>query len=176
MKEIKNQRGFATLEIILAVTILGIFSAVAVPNMARILDKVCLDYEMKHLYSDLNLARSIGKSSTFSGGIFTNVENNQQKIEFWIYSGEYTTVSARNRYQIMRPSIAASPYYRHNLTNGVMLEFYAGEAMQKITFNNRSRYDNWSKTLELTVNKSKNKIGAQIKFDSVGRWRGEYVK
>ena len=90
----KNQNGFATLEIILVIGIIAIFSTVAVPKMARILDKVALDYELKHLYSDLNFARSIGKSSTFDGGIFPSGFDNtgNGQIEFWIYSRKlYTT-------------------------------------------------------------------------------------
>ena len=166
MKEIKNQRGFSTLEIILVVSIIGIFAGVAVPKMARTVDKVCLDYEMKHLYSDLNLARSIGKTSTFNGGIFPYIENAQHSIEFWIYCGEYTTVSARNRYQIMRLSVTSSPYYRHNLSNDIKLEFNRGNEVLKIDFSK-------SQTIDL---KSKYGDSAQIKIDTVGRVRGEYVK
>lgn len=170
MKEIKNQRGFSTLEIILVVSIIGIFSTVAVPKMTRLVDKVCLDYEMKHLYSDLNLARSVGKSSTFHGGIFPDIEDSQHKLEFWIYGKNYTTATARNRYQIMRSSVSA---YRHHLTNNINLDLLHGNALQKFTFNNQNRYDEWSKTIELDL---KSKPVAVIYFDSVGRWRGSYVK
>ena len=174
MNKLNNQRGFATLEIILVAAIIGIFSTIAVPKMARILDKAYLDYELKHLYSDLNFARSLGKSSTFNGGIF-ELENTQPEIQFWIYSRYYSNVSARNRYQIMRPSVTSSPRYRHNLLNGVELEFKTGNAMQKITFNNQTRYDNWNKTLEFSLNPDfVNKIEAEVRFDSVGRWRGTY--
>lgn len=174
MNKLNNQRGFATLEIILVAAIIGIFSTIALPKMARILDKAYLDYELKHLYSDLNFARSIGKSSNVNGGIF-ELDDVNHKIEFWIYSRKYTTASARNRYQIMRPSVTSSHYYRHNLANGVELEFKTGNAMQKITFNNQTRYDNWSKTLEFSLNPDfVNKIEAEVRFDSVGRWRGTY--
>ena len=167
MKEIKNQRGFSTLEIILVVGIIAIFSTVAVPKMARILDKVCLNYEMKHLYSDLNFARSIGKSSNFNGGIFTDFENAAKyKIEFWLYGEEYSSVAAKNHYQIMRPSVSSSPYYRHNLSNDIKLEFNRGNEVLKIDFSK-------SQTIDL---KSKYGDSAQIKIDTVGRVRGEYVK
>lgn len=164
MNEIKNQCGFSSLEIILVVAIIGIFSTVAVPKMARILDKVCLDYEMKHLYSELNLARSIGKSSTFKNPL--GGEASQQSVELWIYSKNYGNANARNRYQIMRQSLTASPYFRHNLSNDIKLEFTRGNEILKINFSE-------SKTINLN---SKYGDSAQIKIDTVGRVRGEYVK
>ena len=180
MNNIKNQRGFATLEIILVLSIIGIFSGVAVPKMARILDKVCLDYEMKHLYSDLNFARSLGKSSTFGvgAGALSGIEaDGVGEISFWIYHNDYSNVSARNRYQIMRTSISSSPYYRHNLSNGVKIEIKTNGTAKKLTFNHRTRYDNWSQTVDINVNELKNqKTGAIVFFDSVGRWRGTYYE
>ena len=177
MKEIKNQRGFSTLEMLLVVSIIGIFSTVAVPKMARIVDKVCLDYEMKHLYSDLNFARSLGKSATFKTAIFKDIYDSQQRIEFWIYGKNYNSATAKNRYQIMRPAVTSSPYYRHNLTNGIELDFKHSNIIQQFAFDNQSHYKDLdkvnSKTLTLI---SKFDHRAEIYFDSVGRWRGKYVK
>ncbi len=170
----KNQNGFATLEIILVIGIIAIFSTVAVPKMARILDKVALDYELKHLYSDLNFARSIGKSSMIDDGIFNTFKNTGNgQIEFWLYSRKYGNANFRNRYQIRRPAVTSSVYYRHKFINNVNFEFKNGDLMDKITFNNPSRYSSGSNTITLT---SKYGNSAQIKFDSVGRWRGTYVK
>lgn len=174
----KNQNGFATLEIILVIGIIAIFSTVAVPKMARILDKVALDYELKHLYSELNFARSIGKSSMIDDGIFNTFNNTGSgQIEFWLYSRNYSNSNMRNRYQIMRQAVTSSVYYRHKFINNVNFEFKNGELMDKITFNNKSRYDNWSKTLQFSSNPNLvNKTTAEVTFDSVGRWRGTYVK
>ena len=174
MKEINNQRGFSSLEIILVVAIIGIFSTVAVPKMARILDKVCLDYELKHLYSELNLARSIGKSSTFTSSFG---EASQQSVELWIYSKNYGSVNARNRYQIMRQSINAGlKFYQHNLSNDIKLEFNHGNEVLKINFNNPSRYSTNNKNVGNLELKSKYGNSAYIIFDSVGRWRGAYER
>ena len=174
----KNQNGFATLEIILVIGIIAIFSTVAVPKMARILDKVALDYELKHLYSELNFARSIGKSSMIDDGIFNTFNNTGSgQIEFWIYSRKYGNANFRNRYQIRRPAVTSFVYYRHKLTNGVELEIVKSyDTMEKVTFNNKSRYDNWSKTLQFSSSSKLNKTTAEVTFDSVGRWRGTYVK
>ena len=174
MNKIEQQRGFATLEIILALAIVGIFATFAAPKMARIVDKSCLDYEMKHLYSDLNFARSLGKSSTFNPGIFTDVEKNQQKIEFWIYGKNY---GGNNRYQIMRQAVTSSPYYRHNLENDITIDFNHSNLVKKIEFDNHSHYKDLDKDSSQTVT-IKSKFGYETKmvFDSVGRWRGTYEK
>lgn len=175
MNKMKNQRGIATLEIILALAILGIFATFAAPKMTRNLDKACLDYEMKHLYSDLNFARSLGKSSTFQPGIFTDVEENQQKIQFWIYGKNYG--GSNNRYQIMRQAVSSSPYYRHNLCNDIVLDFLHSDSIKRIAFDNHSYYRDIDKDSSLTV-VLKSKFGYETKiiFDSVGRWRGTYEK
>ena len=173
-----NQNGFATLEIILILGIIAIFSTVTLPKISRILDKVVLNYELKHLYSELNLARSIGKSSMIEGGIFNTFDNTGNgQVEFWLYSRNYSNSNMKNSYQIMRPVVSSysTYYYRHKFTNNINFEFKNGELMEKITFNNRSRYDNWSKTLQFSSNpKLLNKIEAEVTFDSVGRWRGSY--
>ncbi len=167
MNNLKNQRGFATLEILLVAAIITILSTVAVPKMARILDKVCLDYELKHLYSDLNFARSIGKSSSVNGGIF-QLEKTYNPVEFWIYSKNYSNVSARNRYQIMRPAVTGLPYYRHNLSNEINLSLnMSGEYGTPLKINCYV----FSEHRTITLN-SKFGDKAEIRLDTVGRIRG----
>ena len=169
----KNQNGFANLEIILILGIIAIFSTVAVPKMARILDKVALNYELKHIYSELNLARSLGKSSTYNGWAFPDSKS-QQKVQLRLYGKYYNSDALKNVYQIRRPSApSASAHYFHRLTNGITLDFSGGDKVLSIEFDNPGRYSSGSKTLTLT---SKYEDSAQIVFDTVGRWRGKYVK
>ena len=175
----KNQNGFATLEIILVIGIIAIFSTVAVPKMARILDKVALDYELKHLYSDLNFARSIGKSSTTNDAIFNSQILSDGSVGIYFHK-------RTDNYEIQRTNLSFKDY-NHKLSNGIDLDYdsnltfftLSGVSYKTvsidypITFNNPSRYSNGSNTITLT---SKFGYSAQIKFDSVGRWRGTYVK
>ena len=174
-----NQNGFATLEIILIIAIIAILSTVAVPKMARILDKVALNYEMKHLYSELNLARSIGKSSNFNASIFNGQINSDGSAGLYINK-------STNSYEIKRNNLNVFSY-SHNLSNGIKLSFnsnltffsLSGAQVKivsneyPITFENPSRYSGGSNTITLT---SKYEDSAQIVFDTVGRWRGKYVK
>ena len=57
------QRGIATLEVVIAVMIIAVLAKVAVPNAARVIDTVALDYEIKRLYSDLRLVQSMDRIS-----------------------------------------------------------------------------------------------------------------
>ena len=170
MENVKNQYGFATLEIVMVVAIVAVLSTVAVPKMARTLDKVFLDYETKNLYSELNFARSIGKSSTFEGSLFA-VEDSKHKTEIWIYGQNYPTNSVKNRHIIKRTSVTRENFYIHNLTNDIKLTFNKGNEILKISFDNPSRYSSFSNTLTLT---SKFNRQSKIIFDSVGRWHCEH--
>lgn len=174
--KIKSQCGFATIEILLAVAIIAIFSSVAIPNMARLLDKVCLDYEMKHLYSDLNFARAVGKSSDVTGGIPFGIDKSGgAETKFLLYSDAYSTKSFKNNYWIERPSMNAYYRYRHKIRHDIKLEFPNGKSALTITFNNPSRYSSATNSQTITLN-SKFGYSAYIIFDSVGRWRGSYEK
>ena len=69
-----NQRGLATLEIILVVMIIAVLTTIAVPKMARLVDKVQLDYEMKIFLSTLDFAKSLNKSAFYNREIFQNTD------------------------------------------------------------------------------------------------------
>lgn len=70
--KILNQKGLATLEIILVTTVVAIFATSAVPKLANIMDKAVLDYEVKKFCSELNFAQSVGRTSgCYSEEIFS---------------------------------------------------------------------------------------------------------
>lgn len=58
------QKGFATLEIIMIIFIIGVLMTCAVPNAVKIIDKVSLDYETKRLYSELRFIQALNRSAT----------------------------------------------------------------------------------------------------------------
>ena len=169
MKNFTNQRGLAALEVVIVAAIVAIFATAAVPKMARILDKVQLDYEMKHLYSTLNLARSLGKNSVFYPVVFSGIEKQSNNVELQIHKNNDTV--AKNCYEIVRQS-TSSTYYMHYLRNGVTL-YFDGSSPLKIHFDNANQYsDANSKTITLT-----SKFGeAYVISNSVGRFRGSYEK
>lgn len=175
MKNFNNQRGIVTLEIILAATIISILAVLAMPRMAQLLDTVSLNYEMKHLYSTLNLARSIGRSSDYQVSIFTDktFEKKGGEVFFRIFDKQKT--NPKNRYEVYRPSQGPARYFEHHLSNGINVQI-PGYPPLEISFDNLNEFHFKDRTypsvtLTLTSRFGKN---AYIEIDSVGRWRGTY--
>ena len=171
MKKFKPQGGLAALEVVIVAAIVAIFATAAVPKMARVLDKVQLDYEMKRLYSTLNFARSLGKSSTYKPLIFdaSLFENQSGAVELQIRNDRDTI--AKNRYEIWRPASSSVRYYRHYLSGGVKLDFDGASPMQ-IHFDKSPSYSSMNDTVTLTSKFGK----AYVTADSVGRFLGYYEK
>lgn len=165
MKIFMNQRGLAVLEVVIVATIVAIFAKVAVPQMARIYDKVQLDYEMKSLYSTLNLGRSIGKNSAYKTTEFAIIPQDG--------TVELIINKSTDKYFIERTHQGYDRYYEHILPKGFDLNYSGKNTSIQITFTNPSMYSEGSKTITLT-----SRLGKQAKLvaNSVGRWRGEYVK
>ena len=154
-----NQNGFATLEIILIIAIIAILSTVAVPKMARILDKVALNYEMKHLYSELNLTRTLNESAGYNVGIFTGGNYKRERVNFRInYNVKMTWIN------FTRDGKSDYNFRQHYLFDGI--SFDTSKDAEDISLNA-------SKTIKL---KSRFGDKSYIKINSVGRVRGTYVE
>ena len=66
----RNQKGFATLEIIMVMLIISALAGVIIPKATRIIDTATLDYETKKFRSEFFFARSSGRSATYDPKIF----------------------------------------------------------------------------------------------------------
>ena len=160
------QKGFATLEIILAIMIIAVLTKFAVPNAVRLVDRAALDYETKRLYSELSFVKAIGKLSTI---LDTGTGNTGDKTVLVIdtLNGSYQAFRGTtfNKKAIREP---------HYLENGITISFKSSVPQDMITFNrlgNATDIANkaLSNTLILT---SRLKQKKHIVFDSVGRIRG----
>ncbi len=170
------QKGFATLEMILAVMIFALLAGAALPNAVRVLEKVSLDYETKRLYSELRFAQALSRDS--------NVETVPMGGNFVMESSPKATVminsSARpNSWKIFLSKESNEKILReqHYLRNGEKIfladEFgNEDENMKKISFdsaghskgmNDKSVSGTWTLTTRSGQDKS------SIIFDSVGR-------
>lgn len=161
------QRGLATLEMILAIMIIGVLVKVAVPNAARILDTAALDYETKKLYSELRFIQEMGRSSTIDdkgmGG--TNLLGNN--------GGDHVLLTIKrseNSYQVSR---GTKPLREpHNLSYGVTVKLEnSNDAIIRIYFKSDGKADINDKngdTLTLTSRRGKKRY---IILNSVGRMR-----
>lgn len=170
MKKFKPQGGLAALEVVIVAAIVAIFATVAVPNAARILGKVQLDYEMKRLYSTLEFGRSLGKSSTYKPVVFGSklVDGYSNQIEMNIRKDSDTV--AKNSYEIQIVG-KSEKYYQHNLRGDVKLIFNGGSPLT-VTFDDAGKYSSMNGTVTLTSKFGK----AYVTADSVGRFHGYYEK
>ena len=155
----KNQRGFATLEVILATTIISLLAFVAVPKIDRVVEKVFLDYEMKRFCSEVNLTRSLNRSSSFDSKLFFRTIS-RPKNEIFLNIDKNTSYQLYQNKKYIRD--------RHYLSAGIKIN-YSPSKMSKIEFNSEGIYQSGSGTITLTSPRGEK---AEIVFDSVGRWRG----
>lgn len=151
------QKGFATLEIILAALIIALLMSTTIPNAVRLVDKVSLDYETKRLYSELRLIESMNKSEHCKGtGTGLGNVGDETYIKF---------IGEPSSYQVINGSGLGEKIFRepHVLSYGVKIS----SPKSKMNFETEKIVSNHI-TLTSRLGK-KNKIV----FDSVGRMRGD---
>lgn len=144
----KNQKGFATLEIILMTAIISILTFVAVPRLSQIIDKMTLDYEVKHLFNTISLQNVLNRSADFNPETFK-----------WKFSshGEDKNVELK--------LLTDTKQYKLVRENRTLGEVHKFPESFKIVDNNP--YEN-SRTITIT-----SRFGNEAKIirDSVERWR-----
>lgn len=150
-----NQRGLATFEIILVVMIIAVLTTIAVPKMARLVDKVQLDYEMKIFLSTLDFAKSLSKNVSYNRDIFQYAPLDKPRDAI------INIVEKSRRYEVKQGSEVLQ---FHNLPENFSIEHSESLKVPISFFKGNSGH------VTLT-----SKFGDKryIIFDSVGRWRGD---
>lgn len=167
----KNQGGFATFEVILAVIIISVLAFVAVPKIDRVIDKIALDYEMKRLCSEIEFASSLNRSAGFDPEIFDRTFSSST-----LSKGDEIVLDIdeeNNSWQLRRDTKFLRD--RHYLFAGIKIRC-STENVKHIAFSPNGVYKPKSVlnspsagTITLT---SRHGETAEIVFDTVGRWRG----
>ena len=161
----KMQKGFATLEIIFMTFIIVILMSVAIPNAARMIDRVALDYEMKRLYSELRFLQELSRTGTIKatgmGDVFSTSTNAAPSLKIAEDGESYQIVRGINN-PVREP---------HYLRYGVKISLKSSDTVKMISFNEFGNIA--SNTLTLTSRLGKEKY---IIFDGVGRIRGSLTK
>jgi len=154
------QKGFATLEMIFILMIIAALTTVAVPNAARILDRVALDYETKKIYTDLRALQSFDRMTEMKDSHFQTAIKTQLKFNV-----------ERNRYTVMK-----------NETNRILSEHYFSNGVT-VTRDWEFKFDDMGKIMNKSgaaISDSmeiKSRYGkTYIRIDSVGRFRGSRTK
>lgn len=151
---------------VIVAAIVAIFATTAVPKMARVLDKVQLDYEIKHLYSTLNLARSISKSSRYSSGIFK--VSSIRDTHFSFHETGDDSLKKRYFYTLTLSGSSTFIVHQHNLPEKFELHRDGGGNIIHILPDS-------GKSIIFTLKSRFNKK-AYVVGTTVGRWRGTYEK
>ena len=155
------QKGFATLEIIFMTFIIVILMSVAIPNAARMIDRVALDYETKRLYSELRFLQELNRTGTIKStgmvGVFSTSTNASPSLKIAEDGESYQIVRGINN-PVREP---------HYLRYGVKISLKSSDTVKMISFNEFGNIA--SNTLTLTSRLGKEKY---IVLDGVGRIRG----
>lgn len=173
------QKGFATLEVILVIFIISVLMTCAVPNAARIIDKVSLDYETKRLYSDLRFVQALNRSATVTDTGMTNVLNNNKIFPPPVASIVFENpIENSGGWQIVRGTEITDPAVRekHVLSYGVKIIIdQKNEHLRRIKFDTTGEpQDIYSRAANGHITlKSRRGKESKIVFDTVGRFRGE---
>ena len=156
MLDFQNQRGFATLEIILVIMIISLLATVALPNMARMVDVAQVEYEMKSLLSTLDATKSLNKNSHFQPEIFEGQLSSDASHEL-LLNVNYD----KGTYQIV--SNLEGVNEMHELPAGFLIE-------KNKSLNDLIEFDK-NNNGHITIT-SRYGVKRYIIFDSVGHWRG----
>lgn len=163
------QKGFATLEIILVMLIIGLLTSAAIPNINRAIDRASLDYETKNLYGDLRLMLSANRSGRFPlnglGRSFTFEDNLVMHIDK--SNKAYEILRGKSSVKIHRMQNIRSLETNLNWTeNNSWLVEIKSDSLGKMT---NYIWKSLSGNITLTSRYGK---PTKIVFDSVGRIRG----
>ena len=157
MKNLQNQCGFATFEVILVTAIISVLAFVAVPKFNQTLDALRLDYQMNKFCNTVEMARSMNRSAKYNPEIFKN------KIQPENTGITLNILYSKRGYQLKTDSkTVGEPVI---LPEGFSITNAPSTAT--ITFDDDKV--NYNGTVTIT-----SRLGntAEIIFDSVGRWRG----
>ena len=168
MKYLKNQRGYAMIELILVLTTISILSSVVLPNISNSFKTAYVNYEMQNLYSEMRFIQAATRICTFNNeDVFSlaTKEKYDSAKSFIIQKNDFTknsyALSFNNNY-IRQHYIASTFSFPHTLS------ISSNEKCNIKNFNNASF------TLYLTKNSVECK--PYIVVDSVGRIRFSLTK
>lgn len=169
------QKGFATLEIILAIFIIGVLATLTIPNAARILDRVQLDYETKLFYTKMRDLQSFDRMIEMRDNHFGKVNDKG------IMSLEIITENKiMKTYQIKNRNLVNGIYETHSLSKDFTFSFDGSDDFSYIKFDDMGKPRGISSIANsrggildghIRINSRFNK-DSYIIFDSVGRFRG----
>ncbi|MBR6888332.1 MAG: type II secretion system protein [Selenomonadaceae bacterium] len=171
------QKGFATLEIILFTLIIAVLATATLPNAARVIDRVSLDYETKRFYTNLKFLQAFDRMTNMKDAHFgTNDESSVISLE--IPNDNKTTYFFKNR------NSSNEPYQEYFLPKGFMFYYDGTDDFSYIKFDDMGKARGITTVQNpkgaalnghIRINSQLNK-DSYIVFNSIGRIRGSRVR
>lgn len=161
------QKGFSTLEVVIAVFVISVLLSCAVPNAARIVDRVSLDYEIKRLYTEMRFVQSFDRMSYMRDSHFnTHTANNP--ITFEIKETNY----------IIKTRVPEKIYEQYFLPRDFKISYPKNMDFKWITFDHMGEAtkpdgENLNGHIVFTSRRGKK---LYFVFDTVGRFRGSRTR
>ena len=161
------QKGFSTLEVVIAVFVVSVLASCTIPNAARIVDRVSLDYEVKRLYTEMRFLQSHERMTYMSDSHFsTHTANNP------------ITVETKETGYIIKTKFPEKIYEQYFLPHGFKLSYPKNMDFRWITFNHMgeaTKSDGKILNGHIVLTSRRGKKLYFI-FDTVGRFRGSRTK
>lgn len=129
----RDQSGFAALEIILILMIFSMLTAVALPKINKFVDVAALNFEVQKFRSEFLFAKSVSRSSSYDGSIFSSAPiSNGRGIYFFVeedgYKFSYNYIPVREKNFLQKNFKIACPRNLQSITfvQGKPAKFVSG--------------------------------------------------
>ena len=168
MKRFHNERGFAMIEVLLAVSIFAVISLIALTNVNNSFKTVYVNHEIINLYSKMRFLQNANRICNYNQeDVFHYLTPNSGNQKINIFRIES---SKKNRYNL---DIAGNDLDEHKLLTNFSFEdnFYIYTNYEKVTSTIRNSYASNPVAFKLKILNHDEICNPVIIVDSVGRIR-----
>ena len=159
LKVIKDERGYALIEVLILVAVISILSAVALPKISNSFKVVYSRYVMQNIYSELRFLQTVARTSSFNKESVMNISI-VEKI-----GATFIVKVSSNQYIL---DMTNNPIRRYNLAPNFSFE---KPLSMRVTSTGTVMDKNNNNSGHVILKRGSDSCKPIIIFDSVGRIR-----